>query len=503
MVDFSKPMDNYFKLDRENQNPTDKDLNQVKEDLSDLIYLFNFDENGNYRDLRELKETIFSFDKDADVDIDYFGEEVLAKNLTEGYDPDDINTLLDILDQDNDGKLNAEELAHLSKDGKNISVRSIWEALTDEGIFTTMDKSVEKPDGTTGTGSGTGTGTGTGTGVNPSGGDEDGSNPEVDAGGPVASTVQTPTEETFATYEVDSADINKIRDFIYDTIIMAPSDSSIYRSPEDLLSEWESAGEFPGDLSSIPLTPELMAELRSSYMTFNNDEESIISQKMQGSGISRSEAIEILQQENKIGTPNTTSSTEVQVLPEGTLTEEQVAEYVKLLQGAEDSYYGTIDYDKVNEVLFGENSNLTDADIVKIVSAMSDENSSYLWEIQEYCVPKEKAEQLLNNILPIVGEEALAGNQEAIQVLCEALEKDTKGSYEPLFGYNHMLLEKMFGTNDYEKIFGDDTNAILKLIKDNYPTYADGRPLIDDIKGEWKVSGDDKFSYENILTQLQ
>ena len=96
MVDFSKPMDNYFKLDRENQNPTDKDLNQVKEDLSDLIYLFNFDENGNYRDLGELRETIFSFDKDADVDIDYFGKEVLAKNLTEGYDPDDINTLLDM-----------------------------------------------------------------------------------------------------------------------------------------------------------------------------------------------------------------------------------------------------------------------------------------------------------------------------------------------------------------------------------------------------------------------
>lgn len=496
MVDFSKPMDNYFK-EKGIENPTAEQRKEVAEDLAGIIDLFRHNEDGSMR--ANQKETIFSFDENTEISVDDFGEDVLSYALgDDGYDIDDFDTLLKILDQDNNGMLNAQELALLSKDGETLSRKSMWSALYgDDSLFTMGTESkTGSTDGTGGTDSTGGTG-----GLAD---DDDGAvNPEVPVEEDVALSSETPTEETFATYEVDSADINKIRDFIYDTIIMAPSDSSIYRSPEDLLSEWESAGEFPGDLSSIPLTPELMAELRSSYMTFNNDEESIISQKMQGSGISRSEAIEILQQENKIGTPNTTSSTEVQVLPEGTLTEEQVEQYVKLLQGAEDSYYGTIDYDKVNEVLFGENSNLTDADIVKIVNAMSDENSSYLWEIQEYCMPKEKAEALLNNILPIVGQEALAGNQEAIEVLCEALETDTKGSYEPLFGYNHMLLEKMFGTNGYEKIFGDDTNAILKLIKDNYPTYADGRSLIDDIKGEWKVSGDDKFSYENILTQLQ
>ena len=477
------------RIDKEN---TSENRNQVQEDLSDLVASFRYDEEGSLRVSSERNESIFVFDENTSMSIEDFEEDIISYATDGNYSQEDLKMLYGILDADGSRSLDADELALLSKDGATITRNSMWFGLFGDDYY-----DLEAPK-TTSVSS-------TGGGGNPVTGntEDDADTPIVSEDEHVALPSQVPTEETFATYEVDSADINKIRDFIYETVSMAPSDASIYRSPEDLLSEWESAGQFPGDLSSIPLTPELMAELRASYMTFNNDEESIISQKMQGSGISRSEAIEILQQENKIGAPNTTSSTEIQVLPEGTLTEEQVEEYVKLLQGAEDSYYGTIDYDKVNEVLFGENSNLTDADIVKIVSAMSDENSSYLWEIQEYCVPKEKAEQLLNNILPIVGEEALAGNQEAIQVLCEALEKDTKGSYEPLFGYNHMLLEKMFGTNGYEKIFGDDTNAILKLIKDNYPTYADGRPLIDDIKGEWKVSGDDKFSYENILTQLQ
>ena len=95
MVDFSNPLGNYL-----NEKDTVAERKKVEEDLSDIIELFNKNENGDYRPMSELKETIFSFDENTVISVEDFGQDVLSYALgSDNYDPDDFETLLDILDK--------------------------------------------------------------------------------------------------------------------------------------------------------------------------------------------------------------------------------------------------------------------------------------------------------------------------------------------------------------------------------------------------------------------
>ena len=128
-----------------------------------------------------------------------------------------------------------------------------------------------------------------------------------------------------------------------------------------------------------------------------------------------------------------------------------------------------------------------------------DEPGNWLWMLQE-SGNKEKSAELLEKILPKIGEEALAGNEKAIEILCNVLEKDTKGSTEGLFYVNHTILEQVFGFGDKNSVFGENADEVLAIIKNNYGTYNDGASLADHIRGEWMIS--DKDFYLNKLLKV-
>lgn len=280
---------------------------------------------------------------------------------------------------------------------------------------------------------------------------------------------------------------------------MIANDPSI--TPEDVISQ----------LDPDVHGQEFIDQLRASYNVYEN--ESAIDtqweiQKLNNPDITRLEVIEIMRNNGTLGKLVKDSTMPLNETTAGgssaTLSDDRVKEHTTRLWEIAPMDYETgllylqqKDYDSISEVLSGD---LSAADIVNIVANMSpDEPGNWLWMLQE-SGNKEKSAELLEKILPKIGEEALAGNEKAIEILCNVLEKDTKGSTEGLFYVNHTILEQVFGFGDKNSVFGENADEVLAIIKNNYGTYNDGASLADHIRGEWMIS--DKDFYLNKLLKI-
>lgn len=280
---------------------------------------------------------------------------------------------------------------------------------------------------------------------------------------------------------------------------MIANDPSI--TPEDVISQ----------LDPDVHGQEFIDQLRASYNVYEN--ESAIDtqweiQKLNNPDITRLEVIEIMRNNGTLGKLVKDSTMPLNETTAGgssaTLSDDRLKEHTTRLWEIAPMDYETgllylqqKDYDSISEVLSGD---LSAADIVNIVANMSpDEPGNWLWMLQE-SGNKEESAKLLEKILPKIGEEALAGNEKAIEILCNVLEKDTKGSTEGLFYVNHTILEQVFGFGDKNSVFGENADEVLAIIKNNYGTYNDGASLADHIRGEWMIS--DKDFYLNKLLKI-
>lgn len=281
---------------------------------------------------------------------------------------------------------------------------------------------------------------------------------------------------------------------------MIANDPSI--TPEDVISQ----------LDPDVHGQEFIDQLRASYNVYEN--ESAIDtqweiQKLNNPDITRLEVIEIMRNNGTLGKLVKDSTMPLNETTAGgssaTLSDDRVKEYTtRLWELAPPDFESAPlwlkkdNYDNITNLLV--NDKLSDADVVNIIANMTpDEPGNWLWMLQE-SGDKEMSSLLLDQLLPKIADEALAGNEKAIEILCNAIEMDTANSTEGLFNKNHLLLEKIFGIGGQEPVMEERTDELLSLIKNEYPKYNNDAELIDHISGEWLL--DNKDDYKDKLTFL-
>lgn len=270
---------------------------------------------------------------------------------------------------------------------------------------------------------------------------------------------------------------------------MIANDPSI--TPEDVISQ----------LDPDVHGQEFIDQLRASYNVYEN--ESAIDtqweiQKLNNPDITRLEVIEIMRNNGTLGKLVKDSTMPLNETTAGgssaTLSDDRVKEYTTRLW----ELSARNNYDGMSQLLV--DGSISDADVVNIIAGMTEgEPGNWLWMLQE-SGNREKSAEVLKGILPKIGREALAGNEKAIEILCNVLEMDTANSTEGLLNVNHTVLEQMFGSGDEGSVFGEDADSILEIIKDNYGKYNNGASLANHIRNEWLL--DNKDFYLNKLTEI-
>ncbi|MBQ9246385.1 hypothetical protein IJ182_08985 [bacterium] len=122
---------------------------------------------------------------------------------------------------------------------------------------------------------------------------------------------------------------------------------------------------------------------------------------------------------------------------------------------------------------------LSDADLVKIFAAGGDAKWSTIISQADYLSSTEKKEYMQKFMEACINE-AKAGNEDAIKILCQSLSNATD---QMIGGTDYLTLDTFFDTAD---------NETIELVKSNYGQYNDGHELYEDINNEWMLFHDGK-----------
>lgn len=459
MVDFSNPLDAYLKSKGLENTPEER--KKIEEDLSDLVTLFRFDEDGGYRNNRT--DSLFSLEQGTLMSEDDF--KALISNATEGqYDPDDLALLYSILNSDGEVGLSYDELAILANKDGEITRSSMFFALNGEGSYDAVEQvKTGSTDGTGGTG-----GTGD-TGTTPPSDDDGSVNPPSNP--PSNPPAADPNTDDWASGSTGDTNIDQLRELVYQIVTNAPDDG--YASPDDVIDDWVALGKFP-DGVDIEFSEDVIKELRSSYWSFSENDEKSIEAKIMATGCDRETAIKQLQDEGTIGDPITTDETEIKGVLKDDVASDRASELEAAMTGNNTGFFfgwGTNE-DAINEV-FG--NDYSSADWVKIIDSYP--NGSLVHAIdKDFRDGKEATYQqvIVDNLVA----EIKKGNPDAVRVMCEQI----YGATAEHNGTADKFMEILFSE------LKDDPETLYQI--SNYYDTEFGRDLKEDITGDYhKVIG--------------
>ena len=138
--------------------------------------------------------------------------------------------------------------------------------------------------------------------------------------------------------------------------------------------------------------------------------------------------------------------------------------------------------DTVRAIL--EESNLSDADLVKVMDNYNKNHSSLIQDIHGdfSSETRKNYENLLANTLI---RQVRNGDETALKLLCKEIHNSTSG----MTGTANVFIKKIFDTAES----ADDGSEIMKKIKDNYSKYNSGEDIYTAIRGDFSFSTEDKY----------
>lgn len=246
-----------------------------------------------------------------------------------------------------------------------------------------------------------------------------------------------------------NAEVDEVYNEVYDMVINALDDG--YETPEEVLLFYEAKNIYP---------QEIIDEVRAAFDTYSDNDEKRIDARLtmlrkENPEATRSEAIAQLKAEQMIESPIRTSEDEISHVY---LTDDEIEGKVAKIHGGEKN---TVNETRFSRILT-DSSMYSGADVVAIMKQYSETYSDEDTLIQQLYSngPNEEMTENLGNILL---EEIRLGNEDALDMYCElvsVLGADERGLLRELMGppddpVSQMIVEK------YEDEYGVDFPMLL------------------------------------------